>query len=61
MSTRHIGISGSLGALGEHHTDLYANISNKRDPKAAAKAVFKGQSYDAWVTVAPHGAQLSGI
>src|ERR1700756_1259088 len=34
---------------------LYGNITSRKDPKSNASVTFKGTSYSAWVTTAPHG------
>jgi hypothetical protein len=34
---------------------LYGNVTSRKDSRSEASAIFKGISYSAWVTTAPHG------
>jgi hypothetical protein len=34
---------------------LYGDITSRKDSRSQAAIRFKGISYDAWVTTAPHG------
>lgn len=34
---------------------LYNGVTSRKDPRSEASVTFRGASYDAWVTTAPHG------
>ncbi len=36
-------------------SEIYGGISTRKNPAAAARAIFQDKEYSAWVTTAPHG------